>query len=139
MGLVDPNNRVNFYDGDVRVVDWEGKETLKFKPKDYLEHVAEHVESWSYMKFPYLKKFGWQGLSIDKSHSHVRVAPLARLNASEGMATPLAQAEYEKMYSTFGGKPVHHTLAFHWARLIELLYAGERLLELSLDKERTGW
>ncbi len=67
-----------------------------------------------------------------------RATPLSRLNAADGMATPLAQAEYEKMYSTLGGKPVHHTLATHWARLIELLYAAERLLELSQDKEITG-
>jgi F420-non-reducing hydrogenase large subunit len=54
------------------------------------------------------------------------------------MATPLAQAEYEKMYATLGGKPVHATLAFHWARLVELVYAGERLLELCRDKEITS-
>ncbi len=66
-----------------------------------------------------------------------RVAPLARLNVSDGMATPLAQAEYEKMYTTLGGKPVHNTLAFHWARLIEALYAAERMLELAQDKEIT--
>lgn len=138
MGLVDAKNKVNFYDGDVRVVDWQGKEKLKFKPKDYLEHIAERVEPWSYMKFPYLKTYGWQGFSPDKSHGHVRVAPLARLNAADGMATPLAQVEYEKMFSTFGARPVHNTLGFHWARLIELLYAGERMLELCLDKEITS-
>jgi F420-non-reducing hydrogenase large subunit len=66
------------------------------------------------------------------------VAPLARLNASDGMATPLAQAAYEKMYSTLGGKPVHSTLAFHWARLVEALYAAERTLELAKDPEITS-
>ena len=54
------------------------------------------------------------------------------------MATPLAQKEYDKMYETLGGKPVHHTMAMHWARLIELLYAAERLLELSTDPDITG-
>ena len=54
------------------------------------------------------------------------------------MATPLAQAEYDKMFSTLGGKPVHATLAMHWARLVELLYASERCLELATDKEITG-
>jgi F420-non-reducing hydrogenase large subunit len=66
-----------------------------------------------------------------------RVGPLGRLNASDGMATPLAQEEYEVMYKTLGGKPVHGTLAFHWARLIELLYATERTLELVKDPEIT--
>ncbi|MEM3797289.1 MAG: nickel-dependent hydrogenase large subunit, partial [Candidatus Bathyarchaeia archaeon] len=67
-----------------------------------------------------------------------RVGPLGRLNAADGMATPLAQAEYERMYATLGGKPVHNTLAYHWARLIELLYAAERALELVTDPEITS-
>jgi F420-non-reducing hydrogenase large subunit len=137
MGTVDKNNKVNFYDGDVRVVTPEGREFARFKPREYLSHIAERVEPWSYVKFPYLKKVGWKGF-VDGADSGVyRVAPLARLNASDGMATPLAQAEYEKMYETFGGKPVHNTLAFHWARLIEALYAAERMLELAGDKEIT--
>ncbi|MBA7603490.1 NAD-reducing hydrogenase HoxS subunit beta [subsurface metagenome] len=76
---------------------------------------------------------------VDGKDSGVyRVNSLARLNVSDGMATPLAQAEYEKMFDTLGGKPVHATLAFHWARLIEILYAAERLLELCQDEEITS-
>ena len=63
--------------------------------------------------------------------------PLSRLNAADGMATPKAQEAYEKMYDTLGGKPVHHTLATHWARLVELLYSAERMLELATDPEIT--
>jgi F420-non-reducing hydrogenase large subunit len=63
------------------------------------------------------------------------VAPLARLNASEGMATALAQTEYEKMYDTLGDRPLHNTLAYHWARLVEVVYAAERLKELAVDEE----
>ena len=137
MGMVDANNKVNFYDGDIRVVDPEGKELVKFKPADYLDIIAEHTEPWTYLKFPFLKKIGWKGLVDGVDSGVYRVAPLARLNAADGMATPLAQAEYEKMYSTLGGKPAHHTLANHWARLIELQYAAERLLELCQDKEIT--
>jgi len=137
MGLVDKDNRVNFYDGDIRVVNPEGKEFVTFKPKDYLKHIEEHVEPWSYVKFPYLKKIGWKGFVDGKNSGVYRVAPLARLNVADGMATPLAQAEYEKMFKTLGGKPAHSTLAFHWARLIEALYAAERLLELAEDKEIT--
>ena len=138
MGLVDSNNKVNFYDGDVRVVDPEGKEIAKFKPAEYLEYIAEHVEPWSYLKFPFLKKIGWKGMVEGNDSGVYRVSPLARLNVADGMATPLAQAEYEKMYGTLGGKPVHATLALHWARLIELLYAAEHLLELCQDKEITS-
>ena len=75
---------------------------------------------------------------IDGSESGIyRVGPLGRLNAAGGMATPMAQEEYERMYSTLGGKPVHATLAFHWARLIELMYAAERALELVTDPDIT--
>ncbi len=138
MGLVDKNNKVNFYDGDIRVVDPNGKEFVKFEPQDYLKHLAEHVEPWSYIKFLYLKNVGWKGFVDGEQSGVYRVAPLARLNAADGMTTPLAQVEYEKMYSVLGGKPVHNTLAMHWARVIELLYAAERLLELAQDPEITS-
>ncbi len=138
MGLVDANNKVNFYDGDIRVVDPEGKEVAKFKPANYLEYIAEHTEPWSYLKFPFLKNVGWKGFVEGRDSGIYRVAPLARLNVADGMATPLAQAEYERMFSTLGGKPVHATMAFHWARLVELLYAAERLLELCQDDEITS-
>jgi F420-non-reducing hydrogenase large subunit len=138
MGMVDEKNKVNFYDGKIRVVDPTGKEFAKFESKDYLSHIAEHVEPWSYMKFPFLKNIGWKGFVDGKDSGVVRVAPLARLNAADGMATPLAQEYYEKFYATLGGKPVHHTLATHWARLIELLYAAERFVELVKDPEITN-
>ena len=138
MGLVDENNKVNFYDGKVRVVDPDGKEYAKYAPREYLDHIAEHVEPWTYIKFPYLKNVGWKGFVDGKDSGVFRVAPLARLNAADGMATPLAQEAYEKMYSTLGGKPVHHTLAMHWARLIEIMQAAEALSELSQDPEITA-
>jgi F420-non-reducing hydrogenase large subunit len=138
MGLVDENNKVNFYDGKVRVVDTKGAELCKYEPHEYLDYVAERVEPWSYLKFPFLKKIGWKGF-IDGQESGVyHATPLSRLNAADGMATPLAQAEYERMFATLGGKPVHATLAMHWARLVELLYAAEHILELARDPGITG-
>lgn len=137
MGLVDSNNKVNLYDGDIRVIDPDGKEVVKFKPANYLEYIAEHTEPWSYLKFPFLKKVGWKGFTEGNDSGIYRVSPLARLNVADGMTTPLAQAEYEKLFKTLGGKPVHATLAFHWARLVELMYASEKLLELCQDKEIT--
>jgi F420-non-reducing hydrogenase large subunit len=129
MGLVDENNKVNFYDGKVRVVDPSGKEFLKFAPQQYLDHIAEQVEPWSYVKFPYLKQIGWKGF-IDGAESGVySVAPLARLNASDGMATAEAQTACDELYKTLGGKPVHMTLANHWARVVEMLQAAERNYE----------
>jgi F420-non-reducing hydrogenase large subunit len=138
MGMVDENNHVNFYDGKVRVVDTLGKEHCKYAPEDYREWIEERVEPWSYLKFPYLKKVGWKGFVDGQDSGVYHATPLSRLNAADGMATPLAQAEYEKMYATLGGKPVHATLAMHWARLIELLYASERCYDLARDDEITG-
>jgi len=136
MGLVDDNNKVNFYEGSIRVVDPEGKEIARFKAQDYLEYIEEHVEPWSYIKFPYLKNIGWKGFIDGKESGVYRVAPLARLNVADGMATPLAQAEYEKLFDTLG-KPAHNTLAYHWARLVEVMYAAERMVELAKDPELT--
>jgi len=138
MGMVDAENRVNLYDGEIRVVAPDGGEHTRFAARDYARVVGERVEPWTYIKFPFLRDPGWKGL-VDGPESGVyRVAPLARLNVADGMATPLAQAEYTRMFETLGGKPVHHTLANHWARLIELLYAAEHIVELARDPDLTG-
>jgi len=138
MGLVDENNKVNFYDGMLRVVDPEGNEFAKFRVQDYLDHVCEHVEPWSYVKFCYLKNVGWKGFQDGPESGVYAVAPLARLNASDGMPTPKAQEAYEQYYETLGGKPVHNTLATHWARLVEMLSAAEMMVELANDPELTS-
>lgn len=135
MGLVDDNNHVNFYDGMLRVVDPDGREYCRFTAREYLDHVSEHVEPWSYIKFPFLKKVGWKGFTEGNDSGVYAVAPLARLNAGVGMSTPKAQEAYEEYMSTLGGNPVHYTLANHWARLVELLNAAERWLELVHDPD----
>ncbi|MBI5017561.1 MAG: Ni/Fe hydrogenase subunit alpha [Deltaproteobacteria bacterium] len=144
MGTVDGEFAPNFYEGRIRVVDPEGAEFALYEPKDYLEHVAEHVEPWSYLKFPYLKAVGWKGF-VDGPESGVyHATPLSRLNVADRMATPRAHGEFERFYETFGcrgkgpggrNRPVHHRLATHWARLIELLYAAERMQELAHHPE----
>ncbi|MBI2353470.1 MAG: Ni/Fe hydrogenase subunit alpha [Deltaproteobacteria bacterium] len=145
MGLVDERNRVNFYDGMVRVVAPDGAELVKYHARDYASHIAERVEPWSYLKYPYLKAVGWKGF-VDGPYSGVYAAsPLSRLNVSDGMATPRAQEHFERLYETLGSgrvnnryRPVHFRLATHWARLVELLYAAERMLELAEDPEITS-
>jgi len=137
MGLMDERNRVNFYDGRLRVVDPDGEEFLTFGAGEYLDHVAEHIEPWSYCKFAYLKDVGWRGFTDGRDSGVFAVAPLARLNAAEGMSTPLAQEAAEELFATLGGRPVHHTLATHWARLVEMLNAAERMRELAADAEIT--
>ena len=138
IGTVDENNKVNFYDGLVSVVDPEGHRLGKYGPEEYTDWISERVEPWTYLKFPYLKKVGWTGFVGGKDSGVYSATPLSRLNASDGMATPRAQEEYEKMFETLGGKPVHQQLATHWARLVELLFAAERWLELVTDPEITS-
>jgi F420-non-reducing hydrogenase large subunit len=139
MGTVDSSRAPNFYDGQIRVVDTLGNEVALYESRNYLDHVAERVEPWSYLKFPYLKKIGWKGFVDGQESGIYHATPLARLNVADHMATPLAQAEFERFYETFGARgkaangrnlPVHHRLATHWARLIEMLYAAEHMLEL---------
>ncbi|MEE9600954.1 MAG: Ni/Fe hydrogenase subunit alpha, partial [Thermoplasmata archaeon] len=138
MGLMDSKDRVNFYEGKIRVVDPSGNQVERFPVEQYQEYIAEHSEPWTYVKFPYLKKLGWKGFVDGEESGIYSVAPLARLNASEGMATPKAQELYEKFYETLGGRPVHHTLANHWARVVEIVYAAERFHELINDPEIIG-
>jgi F420-non-reducing hydrogenase large subunit len=129
---------VNFYDGNISVVAPDGERIGEYAPHEYTEWIAERVEPWTYLKFPYLKKVGWKGFVDGKDSGVYMATPLSRLNAADGMATARAQEHYEKFYDTLGGKPVHQRLAIHWARLIELLYAAERWVELAADPEITS-
>jgi F420-non-reducing hydrogenase large subunit len=138
IGLLDENRKVNFYDGRVHVVSPSGKRFGSYAPDEYTDWIAERVEPWSYLKFPYLKKVGWKGFTDGEDSGVYMATPLSRLNVADGMATPLAQAEYERFYEYLGGKPVHQRLAIHWARLIELLYAAERWVELATDPDITS-
>ena len=135
MGMVDENNKLTYYGGKLRVMAPDGSQVAMFGAEEYLDHIAEHPVPWSYLKFPYLKKIGWNGLTDGMDSGLYRVAPLSRMNVSDGMATPKAQQAYEKFYKTLGAKPVQNSLAFHWARAVESLYAAERLQQLANDKE----
>jgi len=138
MGLVDAEGYSNFYDGSVRTVDTAGAELCRFSGRDYLDHVSEHVLPWSYLKFPYLKERGWTGFTEGPNTSIYRVGPLGRFNVSRGYTTALAHETHERMVDTLGAKPWSSTLSQHWIRLVEILYAAERMLELSLDEEITS-
>jgi F420-non-reducing hydrogenase large subunit len=135
MGMVDARNRLTFYDGVLRVVAPDGHELARFHPNEYRTYIEEHAEPWTYMKFCHLKSLGWRGFMEGPESGIYCVAPLARLNAAEGMATPLAEEAYLEFFGTLGGKPVHYTLANHWARVIEMLYAAERMNELAHHPE----
>ncbi len=130
-GLVTPQNSLELYDGEIRLIDRDGTQLEKFDPTHYLDYIAEHVENWSYLKFPYYKKLGWPG-------GVYRVGPLGRLNASEQIDTPLANEELKVFKSLNGGKPVENTLYFHYARLIEALFATEHAAKLLSDPDITS-
>jgi F420-non-reducing hydrogenase large subunit len=138
MGLVDELNAPNFYDGKVRVVDFQGKELHRYSPAEYVNVVAEHVEPWSYLKFPYLKQRGWNGFVEGIDSSIYMATPLARLNVADRMATPKAQEAYEEMFSTLGGRPCTALMASHWARLVEMVQNAETLQRYCADPEITG-
>ncbi len=126
MGLVN-KGALDLYDGTVRMIDARGNEIADFDPARYLDHIAERVEDWSYLKFPYNKARGWpEGI--------YRVNSLARLNVCSRISTPLADKELKEFKSLADG-PVHHTLYYHYARLIEMLYSVEHALELIKDPE----
>lgn len=128
LGLVKDGNTLDLYDGAVRLIDSQGAQLEKFDGRNYLEYIAEHVENWSYLKFPYYKKLGFpQGA--------YRVGPLGRLNASDRIATPLADAELKIFKSLNNGQPVENTLYYHYARLIEALYAAENVQVLLDDPD----
>jgi NAD-reducing hydrogenase large subunit len=128
LSMVDCDNALQLYDGDLRLVDKQRQLMEQFDGRQYLDYIAEHVEPWTYLKFPYYKKLGWPD-------GVYRVGPLGRLNAAERMATPLAQAEYEAFHQLCGGKVVEGTLYYHYARLIEDLYAMEHTRELLEDRD----
>ena len=139
MGSVDEEGNIAYYDGLQKVIDAQGNEVGTFKDKEYLDFVAERVQPWSYLKFPYFKKKGeWQGIQDGTDTNLYCVGPLARLNIARGMGTPLAQEAFEKFQATFNEKPVHYIQAYHWARAIELLNAAEKLKALAQDPEITS-
>jgi NAD-reducing hydrogenase large subunit len=127
-GLVTPENGLELYDGDIRLIDRNGKDLERFPGADYLKIISEHVEPWSYLKFPYYTKMGYP-------NGVYRVGPLGRLNISEKIDTPLANDELKIFKSLNNGKPVENTLYYHYARLIEALFAAERVRVLCDDKD----
>jgi NAD-reducing hydrogenase large subunit len=130
--MVDENNNLAFYDGNLRLVDSKGVVLEdQFNPANYLDIIAEHVEDWSYMKFPFYKSLGYPG-------GVYRAGPLGRLNACTGITTPLANAEF-KLYKKMGRNGlVEGTMYYHYARLIELIYSIEKTRELLEDKDITS-
>jgi F420-non-reducing hydrogenase large subunit len=127
---------LDHYDGNLRLMEADGS-YVDFPPKEYTDYIAEHVEPWTYLKFPYSKKAGELSLDPDNPKGIYRVNTLARINCVDKISTPLAQAELEEFRSEFG-RPAQQTLLYHYARAIELLYSAEHFVELLEDPEVTS-
>ncbi len=128
MGLVKEDGALELYEGTLRMVDADGSLLEEFAPTDYLNYIGEHVNPYTYLKAPFYLKRGYE-------NGIYRVGPLGRLNVASHISTPMAQGEMRIWKSLNGGKPVEGTLYFHYARLIELLYALERVQELMDDPD----
>ncbi len=128
-GALSNNGNIELYDSPVKVIDKDGNSVYEFEAKDYLDYIEEKVQPWSYLKFPYLKQIGFP-------EGNYRVGPLARLNIAQDIPTERASqlfGEYKDKYGI-----AQNTLLYHYARLIELMYASERAVELLEDDSITG-
>jgi NAD-reducing hydrogenase large subunit len=127
MGLV-KNGSLELYDGQLRLIDKSGSQLELFEPRTYLDQIGEHVEDWSYLKFPFYKKQGYpEGI--------YRCGPLGRLNVADSISTEIANQELALFKELSNGKPVQETLYYHYARLVELIYAVERATQLIEDDD----
>lgn len=128
MSLADADGNVDYYHGALRIVDENKNVVREFDYHDYLDHFSEAVEPWSYMKFPFLKELG-------RERGSVRVGPLARMNVTNTLSTPLAQEALERFHAYTAGASNNMTLHTNWARAIEVLHAAELIEELLRDTD----
>ncbi|NQT88498.1 nickel-dependent hydrogenase large subunit, partial [bacterium] len=132
MSIVREDGCMDLYDGSLRAITAEGATIFdQVAPQDYHKILAEEVKPWSYMKFPFIKELG-------PENGWYRVGPLPRINTCDFIDTPEAEAARKDFMAVTGGKPNNLTLAYHWARLIELLHAGEKIRDLLNDPDLQG-
>ncbi|MHC4536830.1 MAG: Ni/Fe hydrogenase subunit alpha [Planctomycetota bacterium] len=136
LGTVTGDGTLDLYDGKARLMKPDGSYD-EFEYNDYTDHIGEHVESWSYLKFPYAKKWGEFSMDLDSPSAIYRTNSLARVNVCDKISTPLAQKELEEFREAFG-RPAQLTLLYNYARLIELLYNAEKVVELLKDPDITS-
>ncbi|ACK54989.1 MULTISPECIES: Ni/Fe hydrogenase subunit alpha [Thauera] len=132
MGLVAPDGSLDLYHGVLRARDADGR--ILFDQVDYQTYdrlITEEVKPWSYMKFPYFTSMGPEA-------GWYKVGPLARVQNCDSIPTPFAEHERRELVAYAGGKPLHGSLAFHWARMIEMLFAAETIKDLLHDDDLSG-
>ncbi len=132
LSLIRKDGALEIYDGGLRARYADGSQIFDhYDDAHYLDVINEHIESWSYMKFPFFKSIGFE-------QGWYRVGPLARMNNCDFIDTPLAEQQRVEFKSLNGGKPVQFSLAYHWARLIELLHCAESIKLLLSDSDLQG-
>ena len=132
VSLVRTDGAMDLYDGNLRAIDAKGDAIFdQVEPPKYLTYIAEEVRSWSYMKFPFIRSLG-------PEKGWYRVGPLARVNACDFIDTPEAEAARKEFAAVTENKPNNITMAYHWARMIELLHAVEKIKELLHDPDLQG-
>lgn len=136
LGTVTDDGTLDLYDGIARLMKPDGSYE-EFPYDQYTEYISEHIEPWTYLKFPYAKNWGQFSMDLDSPSGIYRTNSLARMNVCDRISTPLAQKELEEFRKTFG-RPAQLTLLYNWARLIELLYNAEKVIELLEDPEITS-
>ncbi len=129
MSMVRSDGKMDLYDGTLRCIDAKGDTIFEdVEPEEYQDVIIEEVRSWSYMKFPFVRALGAE-------KGWYRVGPLARLNVCSGIDTPLAETARREFFRELGGSPVNVTMAYHWARMIELLHSIEKIRYLLEDPD----
>jgi NAD-reducing hydrogenase large subunit len=132
VSLVRSDGAMDLYHGNLRAIDAAGRRIFdQVDYQRYLDYIAEEVKPWSYMKFPFIKSLG-------PEQGWYRVGPLARVNACDFIDTPEAEAARKEFMTLTGGKPNNITMAYHWARMIELLHAAEKIRLLLHDPDLQG-
>ena len=130
--LVRDDGAMELYDGGLRAIDKDGGKIFDHvNNNDYLDHIVEEVRDWSYMKFPFIRSLG-------PDDGWYRVGPLARVNACDFIDTPEAEAARKEFMALSGGRPSGITMAYHWARMIEVLHSIEKIGELLHDPDLQG-
>ncbi|WLQ12962.1 Ni/Fe hydrogenase subunit alpha [Hahella aquimaris] len=132
LSLVREDGALDLYHGGLRATDAAGNIIFDHVDyQDFNDYIMEEVRPWSYMKFPFIKSRG----ALDGWY---RVGPLSRLNNVAFIDTPLANAEHKEFRALTHDKPNHMSLAYHWARMIEVLHCVEKIHELLLDPDLQG-
>ncbi len=132
LSLVRADGAMDLYHGNLRAIDAQGNKIFdQVDYQRYNDYVMEEVRDWSYMKFPFIKSLG-------PENGWYRVGPLARVNTADFIDTPEAEKARQEFMAVTNGKPNNITMAYHWARMIEVVHAGEKIKELLHDPDLQG-